>query len=122
VEPSDLKDHGVRRYSKFVHKVCQVGVKGLEVDWAFLEQFSTVRNCIVHTNGNKSRLAEPKALDKVVAAYPSELSFNHSVKLVVSDAFVKRCIEQTELAALAVIRFMIKHCNDAMQRTGEAGR
>ena len=111
VDLSDLKDRGVSRYRKFIHKACQVTREELEIDWMFLEQFSVIRNCIVHANGNKGRLADAKALDKIVAAYPAELSYNHGVKLVVSNAFVTRCIRTTEQASLALIRFMNAQSN-----------
>jgi hypothetical protein len=122
VELSDLKDRGVRRYQKFIHKVCRVTRQDLEIDWDFLEQFSVVRNCIVHANGNKGRLADPKAIERIVDAYPAELSYAHGVKIVVSDAFVVRCVRSTEAASLAMVRFLSTHSNNAMQRTGDAGR
>ena len=63
VELTDLKDRGVKRFRKFIHKVCQVGDHDLQINWLFLNQFATIRNCLVHANGNRGRLADPKALD-----------------------------------------------------------
>ena len=73
--------------------------------------FSVVRNCIVHANGNKARFGNPKELDKVVASYPTELGYKHEVKLVVSNAFVERCMAVTTKAALAVHEFIVTHSN-----------
>jgi hypothetical protein len=117
VSLSDLKDRGVPRFRKFIHKACQLKDDELQVDWAFLEQFATVRNCIVHANGNKGRLADPRSLDKLVAAYPEELSCAHGVKLVISDAFVTRCLRGTGQASLALIRLMDAQSNEPLQAT-----
>ena len=63
-QPSDLKDRGVRRYKKFIHKVCAVDTDALSIDWSFLVDFAVVRDCIVHANGNKARFGRAKALFK----------------------------------------------------------
>lgn len=121
VEPTDLKDRGVQRFRTFIHKVCQVSDKDLQIDWRFLQQFAVIRNCLVHANGNRGRLANPGALDQVVAAYPAELSYVHDVKLRISDEFVGRAIRETERASLAVIHYLIAKSNEAMQPTGGSG-
>jgi hypothetical protein len=120
VEPNDLKDRGVQRFRKFIHKVCQVGDHDLQIDWSFLEQFAVVRNCLVHANGNRGRLADPKALDRVVAVYPNELSYLHQVKLRIFDEFVRRAIRETERASLAIVRYLNTQSNQGMQPTGKA--
>lgn len=117
VDLSDLKDRGVPRFRKYVHKVCRLTTVDLQVDWPFLEQFSIVRNCIVHANGNRGRLAGPTSLDRVVAAHPKELSYEHDVKLVISDAFVSRCFRATEEAPLELIRYMHTLSNNPPQLT-----
>lgn len=121
VEPTDLKDRGVQRFRKFIHKVCQVSEQDLQIDWLFLEQFAIVRNCLVHANGNRGRLADPKALDRVVSAYPAELSYVHNVKLRISDEFVGRVIRETERASLAIVHYLNAQSNQAKQPTGGAG-
>jgi len=111
IEPSDLKDRGVQRFRKFIHKVCQVSERDLQIDWVFLQQFAAVRNCLVHANGNRGRLSDPKSLDRVVAAYPEELAYIHGVKLKLSDDFVGRCIRETERASLALVHHVIAQSN-----------
>lgn len=117
VDLSDLRDRGVPRFRKFLHKVCQLDENELGVDWAFLMRFAVVRNCIVHANGNKRHMADPKVIDKIVAAYPSELSYRHDVKLVVSDAFVTRCLSATEHASLSLIHYMNAQSDKPLQST-----
>ena len=117
VDLSDLKDRGVSRFRKFIHKVCGVTPESIEIDWAFLERLAVVRNCIVHANGNKGRLADPKSLDRVAADHPAELSFRHNAKLVISDDFVTRCFSATERTSLAVIGYMNSQSNKPLQPT-----
>ena len=102
INPGELRDRGVRRYRKFVHKVCRVPMEGTSIDWSFLEDLATVRNAIIHANGNKSLLSSPKELEQVVARRSPNLTFTHGVRLVVSDAFVVRSIEVIRDSALAV--------------------
>jgi len=102
IEPNDLRDRGVRRYKKFVHKVCRIPVDQIAIDWPFLEDFSAVRNAIIHANGNKSLLGNSKELERVVARRSPSLSFKHQTKLVVADSYVVECIEAIRDTAVAV--------------------
>lgn len=104
--PSDLKDRGVKQYKKFIHDVCSVDPVNLNVDWEFLQNFSIVRNTIIHANGNKSLTSAPNKLDALVAKYPGELSFEHSVKLVISEEYVARCIEKTSESARSINAYL----------------
>ena len=89
--------------------MCSVNHKDIDIDWKFLKQFADVRHCIIHANGNNGRMANPKVLDEIVALYPQELSYARGKKLKVSDGFIKRCIDATEKASLAVIHYMNMH-------------
>lgn len=104
--PSDLKDRGVKQYKKYIHDVCSVDPLNFNVDWEFLQDFSVIRNSIIHANGNKSLLSTPKKLDGLVAKYPNELSYEHDVKLVVSEEFVARCIAKTSESARRINAYL----------------
>lgn len=104
--PSDLKDRGVKKYKKYIHDVCSVDPVNLTVDWEFLQDFSVVRNTIIHANGNKSLISAPKKLDALVAKYPGELSFEHNVKLVIDEEFVARCIAKTSESARSINAYL----------------
>ena len=104
--PSDLKDRGVKQYKKYIHDVCSVDPVNLTVDWEFLQDFSVVRNTIIHANGNKSLISAPKKLDALVAKYPGELSFEHNVKLVIDEEFVARCIAKTSESARSINAYL----------------
>ncbi len=120
-ETSDLKDRGVQRFKKFIHKVCQVSEEELEINWAFLRDLSVVRNCLVHANGNRSQFSDKKTLDRVLEAYPNELSYAHKVKLRISDEFVVRCIRETERASLSLVDHLTAQPNEAMPPTDKVG-
>ena len=104
--PSDLKDRGVKQYKKYIHDVCSVDPANLTVDWDFLQDFSIVRNTIIHTNGNNSLTSAPKKLDALVSKYPGELSFEHNVKLVIDEEFVARCIVKTSESARSINAYL----------------
>lgn len=104
--PSDLKDRGVRQYKKYIHDVCAVAPLNLKVDWEFLQDFSIVRNAIIHANGNKTLLSTPKKMDILVAKYPKELSYEHDVKLVIDAEFVARCITKTSESARSINAYL----------------
>lgn len=74
---------------------------------------------LVHANGNRGRLAVPKALDQVIAAYPTELSYVHKVKLRISDQVVDRTIRETERAALMIVRYLNTQSTQAVRPTGD---
>ena len=122
-EPSDLRDRGLRRYRTYIQKVCAITAEDLPVDWKFLDDFTVIRNCIVHGNGNKARVGNPREVDRVVDAYPRELGYRHDVKLVVSDEFVARCMAATAASALAINRFMIRRLQQGISpdRRGDSG-
>ena len=50
--PSDLKGGGVKQYKKFIHDVCSVDPVNLNVIGNSFQNFSIVRNTIIHANGN----------------------------------------------------------------------
>jgi hypothetical protein len=102
IDPGDLRDRGVKRYRKFVCQVCNISEEQLAIDWEFLEDFATVRNAIVHANGNKTLLRDATQLNHVVHRHPDLLGFKNESKLTVSDAFVIRCIKTTHDTALAL--------------------
>lgn len=102
IPPNDLRDRGVKRHKKYVHRVCRVPHEKGGIDWAFLEDFATVRNAIIHANGNASLVQNRSALEAVVARQAPRLAFRHSQKLVVEDEFVIACMSATRNAALAV--------------------
>lgn len=104
--PFDLRDRGVKQYKKYIHDVCSVEPASLNVDWEFLQDFSAVRNAIIHANGNKSLTTAPKKLDDLVAKYPGELSFEHNVKLVIDEEFVARCITKTFESARSINAYL----------------
>lgn len=104
--PSDLKDNGVKQYKKYIHDVCSVDPLALKVDWEFLQDFSVVRNSIIHTNGNKSLLSTPKKLDALIAKYPGELSYEHGMKLVINEEFVARCIANTSKSSMSINAYL----------------
>lgn len=102
IVPGDLRDRGVRRYKKYVHQVCRIAPGKGRIDWGFLEDFATVRNAIIHANGNKSLLSTPRDLEQVVARRSGMLDFKHEVKLRVSPEFVTMCMTSTRDTALAI--------------------
>lgn len=104
--PSDLKDRGVKQYKKYIHDVCSIDPLNLKADWKFLQDFSVVRNAIIHANGNKSLLSTPKKLDALIAKYPRELSYEHGVKLVINEEFVARCITNTSETAMSINAYL----------------
>jgi len=104
--PSDLKDRGVKQYKKYIHDVCAVSPLNLKVDWEFLQDFSVIRNAIIHANGNKTLLSTPKKMDILVAKYPKELSYEHDIKLVIDEEFVARCITKTSESARRINAYL----------------
>ncbi len=104
IMPNELRDRGVRRYKKYVHQVCRIPVDSVAIDWSLLEDMATVRNAIIHANGNKGLLGNPKELEAVVRRRNPALSFKHAVRLNVSDEFVVTCIGAIRSTALAVHR------------------
>lgn len=102
IGPGDLRDRGVKRYRKFVCRVCRIPEEQLAIDWEFLEDFATVRDAIIHANGNRSLLNNVARLDDVVKRHPTLLEFRHESKLTVSDDFVMKCFKATHDAALAL--------------------
>lgn len=104
IAPNDLRDRGVRRYKKFVHQVCRVGVEDAGIDWQFLQDLSIVRNAIIHANGNKSLLGNPAELEGVVQRRSPDLSFKHESRLIVSNEFVVKSLVVVRHAALTVNR------------------
>jgi hypothetical protein len=108
IRPCDLKDTGMKRYRKYIHEVCLIDSNDLNVAWCFLQDFSVVRDSIIHANGNKALLSSPNRLDAVVEKYAGELSFQHTSKLVVSDPFVERCISKTLESATKINSLLSK--------------
>ena len=108
LELSDVKARGVRRYEKYILDECSIAPSEMNVDWNFLKEFSVVRNAIIHANGNKSLLSESQKhkLEVVVKKYPGELSFKHSAKLVVENAFIERCIGKTVESATKINSYL----------------
>jgi hypothetical protein len=101
IVPGDLRDRGIKRYKKFIHQVCGVQPDEIDIDWSFLEDLAEVRNAIIHANGNKSLLGDPKKLERVVDHHAPFLQLKHSrVKLVITDDFVKKAMSATQVAAL----------------------
>lgn len=103
INAADLKDRGVRRYRKFVHHVCGVPESVLDIDWVFLEDFSTVRNALIHANGNLGLTSNRREMEVVLARYPKLLGLRHSAKIEVSAEFVVQCMVATRAAALALL-------------------
>jgi hypothetical protein len=58
-----------------------------------------------------------------MAAHPTELSYRHDMKLVISDDFVARCFRAAERASLAVIGYMSAQSNKPLQppSSGKSG-
>lgn len=102
IKPSDLRDRGIRRYEKFIHKVCQVSRNEAEIDWGFFRDFAVVRNAIIHANGNQSLARAPQELEQIAMQRMPLLSFKHKVKVVVTQDFVQACIAATHKTALSV--------------------
>lgn len=100
--PTQLRERGVKRYRKFVHHVCAVPPTDLGIDWEFLEDFATIRNCIVHANGNKSLVRNRPELERLLRRHGPQISLKDSVRVVVSSEFVERCMVVTQTAALAL--------------------
>lgn len=100
--PGDLRAQGINRYREFIHKVCRIDPQRLHVNWDFLEDFTTVRNAIIHANGNKSLLRNRRELEAVVERRTPALSFKHTSKLVISDEFVVSCMAAGRNTALMV--------------------
>lgn len=121
IEPSDLRDRGVQRFHKFIYKACLVNETDLKIDWAFLRRLATIRNCLIHSNGSRGRSADPKSLDAVVEAYPSELVYLQGGKLRVSDEFVARSIRETGRASMNVVNYLIAQSKQAVPPTENAG-
>lgn len=102
IAPNELRDRGVERYKKFIHKVCRIPAGDTKIDWPFLQDLSIVRNAIIHANGNRSLLSNPNQLEKVVERRRPKLSFKQESRLIVSDEFVLEAIMAIGNAALAV--------------------
>lgn len=106
IGPSDLKDRGIKRYRKFIEQVCSVKPDQINIDWTFLEDFSVIRNAIIHANGNAALLKDRRRLEAIVTKYKDELSFKHSTKMVIRDVFVERCIAKTLESAMNLSKYL----------------
>jgi hypothetical protein len=103
ITATDLKDRGVRRYKKFVCQVCGIAESTLGIDWAFLEDFSAVRNALIHANGNLTLMSNRREIEGVVRRHPDLLGYRHSTTLTVSADFVERCMVATRTTALTLL-------------------
>lgn len=106
INQSDLKDKGVRMYRKYIEQVCSADPSEVKIDWNFLEDFSEVRNAIIHANGNTALLRSRTKIETIVGKYRGELSFEHSTKLVIESVFVDRCVTKTFESAMNLSKYL----------------
>lgn len=87
---ADLSGSFVERCKKYIHKLCKVEPKELYIDWESITDFATIRNFIVHSNGNITHATSREKIRKVIKKYDGELALKHNTKLVVSPKYVNR--------------------------------
>lgn len=58
LELNDLNDKGIFRAQKYLTKVCGIDFPETSREWNEIRKLNKVRNCIVHTNGNASKIEE----------------------------------------------------------------
>ncbi len=109
IRPKELRDGGVRRYKTFIHKVCRISEQDL----------ASIRNAIVHANGNASLMGDRKKIESVVNKHSPDLEFKHDIRLVVADNFVMKSFQATKDSALSILELMI-NSNMSLHSNGES--
>lgn len=105
---SDLSGSFVERCKKYIHKLCKVEPKELHIDWASIADFATIRNFIVHSNGNITHATSREKIKKVIEKYDGELALKHDNKLVVYPKYVNRVMRLAKDTTVAINEYIEK--------------
>jgi len=99
---SDLRGPFVERCKKYIHKSCKVESKELKIDWESVTDFATIRNFIVHSNGNMAHATSREKIKIVINKYDGELGLKHDTKLVVYPKYVNRVMNLAKDTTVAI--------------------
>jgi len=105
---SDLSGSFVERCKKYIHKLCKVEPKELKIDWESIMDFATIRNFIVHSNGNITHATSREKIKKIIKKYDSELALKHDTKLVIYPKYVNRVMNLAKDTTVAINEYIEK--------------
>jgi len=103
---SDLSGSFVERCKKYIHKLCKVEPKELIIDWESIADFATIRNFIVHSNGNITHATSREKIKKVINKYDGELALKYDTKLVVYPKYVNRVMILAKDTTVAINEYI----------------
>ena len=66
VELNDLRGDGIERARLYLTKVCEIQFPDASHEWAEIQKLNSIRNCIVHAEGNVDDVRSPTKLRNIV--------------------------------------------------------
>ena len=91
----DSKGYGLGRYKTFLKAVCPGNRLCSADDWQRICDAERVRHLLIHANGNMSicREKDKPAIQAIVKKYRRDLRWEHNVKLVMEERFLRDFVE-----------------------------
>ncbi len=62
----ELKGDGIERSKLYLQKICLIHFPEDSHEWKEIQKFNSIRNCIVHTEGNVEEVKNPQKLKNII--------------------------------------------------------
>ena len=101
LELGDLRGEAIQRDRLYLQKVCEIDFPEKTHEWQEIEKLASVRNCIVHAQGNIHRAKDRAKIENIINA-SEHLALEHDMYIVVSREYIEATLawEETFLRVL----------------------
>lgn len=92
ISVTDFNGDGINRAKNYITKLMSIDF-GLSQEWQFMIDFNKIRNCVVHTNGDISRMKSAGTL-KTIIGKTQTISLNNGNNIIISLAYLNTIIHE----------------------------
>jgi hypothetical protein len=97
---NDIKEKTImKKYRKYLTKITGIDLSNLNKEWEELVNFVSIRNCIVHCEGDTSKLKSSKEKKKIlyyIDKNPVFLSLHNKEKIKINREYINHCLNIIE--------------------------
>ncbi|MBI6703051.1 hypothetical protein [Pseudomonas viridiflava] len=95
LEPSEIKGEGITKFRTYLEKLAKIELQTVNKQWSSLSALNTIRNCIIHADGDAQLLNNPTKLIKIIENQES-LSFIEEHLIMMDESYIHSTIDTIE--------------------------
>lgn len=95
LEPTEIKGEGITKFRTYLEKLAKIELKTVNKQWSSLSALNTIRNCIIHADGDANLLKNPKILINIVNNQQN-LSFIEERLIMMDNSYIHSTIDTIE--------------------------